>query len=603
MAREVHQPAYVPPSPTVLSTSSSERSVSGLPTGRCGLLRLSYPKEIRELRILIVDDEPLNISILESLLAADGFTRLRTTTEPRQAVRICGEFEPDLILLDLTMPYLDGYGVMRDLAAEGMLQGFLPVMVLTADTCEKTKKRALAAGATDFLTKPFDRTEAMLRISNLLSARRAHLDLAEQNERLEEKVRERTAELESTLVELRLTQQQNVQKERLSALGAMVTGIAHDFNNSLALILGYGELLQGECRHLDGSRKLTDYTQTIITAALDAAETVSRLQEFHRPSVEGEMRLPLQLNELVSQSVSFTQPRWGAEALAQGMPIDVQMDCSSTALISGNAAEVRDMLTNLVFNAVDAMPQGGVITMRTYELGTEVILEVSDTGTGMTEDVRRRCLEPFFTTKGSRASGLGLAMVYGTVQRHQGSITIESRLGRGTTFQFSFPIDTSGAVMGEQAAPAVCQPLRILVVDDQPVLAEVLAESLARDWHAVEVAGNGRVALEKFESGEFDLVITDKAMPEMNGSQLAAAIKARSPETPIIMLTGFGEFDGHEGSESEFIDILIAKPATNAELRAAMLQVVNAAAHGAPVDERNLREVQFEGGRARSLFR
>ncbi|HEX8310625.1 MAG TPA: response regulator [Chthoniobacteraceae bacterium] len=532
---------------------------------------------LREMRILLVDDEPLNVALLDALLGDEGFTQVRSITDSRKVVAVCSEFVPDLILLDLMMPHLDGFAVMQRLAVLREPDEFMPIMVLTADITESTKKRALSAGATDFLTKPFDRTEAVLRISNLLRTRRMHVAIAAQNEQLEQKVSERTAKLEETLVELRATQQQVVQRERLSALGAMVTGIAHDFNNSLALILGYGELLQRECRRLSGSRDLTDYAQTIITAALDAAGTVSRLREFHRPSDEGGAQVPVSLSQLAEQSVAFTRPRWEAESHARGLPIEIHTECMATPPISGQAAELREMLTNLIFNAVDAMPQGGTITLRTYEGIDSVVLEVTDTGVGMTEEVRRRCLEPFFTTKGARGSGLGLAMVYGTVQRHRGEVEIESKPGRGTTFQFTFPIDTSGEQAVDTPDVAAPKPLRILVVDDQPVLCEVLAESLTRDWHTVEVATNGREALEKFEAGEFDLVITDKAMPEMNGDQLAAAVKVRRPEVKVVMLTGFGEFEEGEEIESEFIDFLLPKPATMVEVRNAIGRVMGAA--------------------------
>jgi signal transduction histidine kinase len=524
--------------------------------------------ETRSMRILVVDDEPLNVALLEGLLGDEGFTKVRGTTDSRLALPLYCEMKPDLVLLDLMMPHFDGFAVMRQLAEQRGPEEFVPVMVLTADVTESAKKRALAAGATDFLIKPFDRTEAVLRITNLLRTRRVHVALAAQNEILEQKVSDRTAALQATLEELRATQQQVVQKERLSALGAMVTGIAHDFNNSLALILGYGELLQQECRRIGTSSSMTDYAQTIISASLDAAETVNRMREFHRPLEADETRAPVLLGELIEQAITFTRPRWESQSRARGFPIEVQTEFAATSPISGHPAELREMLTNLIFNAVDAMPQGGTITLSTREdaAGGEVVLQVADTGTGMSEETRRRCLEPFFTTKGERGSGLGLAMVYGTVERHGGSLEIESSLGRGTRFIFRFPAAAAGVAVPEQMPGEATRPLRILVVDDQPVLCEVIAESFARDWHTVVTACNGREALQKFEAEHFDIVVTDKAMPELNGDQLAAAVKARSPATGVIMLTGFTEAAELDG-DSEFIDAVLTKPATTAELR------------------------------------
>lgn len=380
-------------------------------------------------------------------------------------------------------------------------------------------------------------------------------------------------ELQQSLTELRATQQQVVQQERLRALGEMVTGVAHDFNNALSLILGYAELLQHECRKHPGGANFVDFAQTIVTASLDAAEIVSRLREFHRPTEPGETHEPLPFNAIVEQSVAFTRPRWSSESIARGMPIEVVTELSSIPPLRGNAAELRELLTNLIFNAVDAMPQGGRITLRTRSVGPRIELVVTDTGTGMTEEVRRRCLEPFFTTKGERGSGLGLSMVYGIVERHDGTVSIESTQGQGTTFIFTFPSDTTAVVADEPAPFKNTRPLRILVADDQPIQCELISHALQRDWHKVDVASNGREALQLFERHEYDLVITDKVMPEMNGDQLAAAVKSREAEARVIMLTGFGaSIDPEE--QSEFVDLIVAKPVSLAELRAAIAKLM-----------------------------
>jgi signal transduction histidine kinase len=526
------------------------------------------------MKVLVIDDEPVNVLLLESLLTEAGYTAVRAIKDSRQALATFESFRPDIVLLDLMMPWIDGYGVLEQFRNAAGPEVFLPIMMLTADISEATKKKALGMGATDFLSKPFDRTECLLRMRNLLLTRRLHLQICAHNAALEDRVRERTSALESALSELRAMQHQIVQRERLSALGSMVTGIAHDFNNSLALILGYGERLQQECRALGVSGNLTDYAQTIVTAALDAAETVSRLRGFHRAAEPGETRRPLHLDEIVQQAISFTRPRWEAETLGRGAPIECTSELAKTPPIAGNAAELREMLTNLIFNAIDAMPQGGSILFRTRLEMDRVALEVRDTGIGMNEEVKRRCLEPFFTTKGDRGSGLGLAMVYGIVQRHSGTVRVQSIPGRGTTFTFTFPQDHSGLQATPVEPAQLNRALRILVVDDQPVLTEILAETLSRDWHHVSTASNGRQALELFDREEFDLVITDKAMPEMNGDQLAAALKGRSPETPVIMLTGFSDISSGDAGLSEFIDYVLTKPATNAELRGAIAKVI-----------------------------
>lgn len=385
---------------------------------------------------------------------------------------------------------------------------------------------------------------------------------------------EAKAELECSLAELRATQQQVVQQERLRALGGMVTGVAHDFNNALSTILGYAELLLQECRKHPAGCDFADYGQTIVTASLDAAEIVNRLREFHRPAEPGETHEPLPLNAIVEQAIVFTRPRWAAESHARGTPIEIATELGAIPPMAGNGAELREMLTNLIFNAVDAMPQGGTITLRTRLVGSRVELLVRDTGIGMTEEVRRRCLEPFFTTKGQRGSGLGLSMVYGIVERHDGTVSVDSFPGHGTSFVFTFPSDSSGAAAPAADLAQIGRALRILVVDDQPVQCEFLSHALQRDWHTVTIAGGGQEALEKFEHEEFDLVITDKAMPGMNGDQLAVAVKSREPETRVILLTGFGALEDDPDAQSEFVDLILAKPATLAELRTGIAKVM-----------------------------
>ncbi|MBE7211392.1 MAG: response regulator, partial [Gluconacetobacter diazotrophicus] len=486
---------------------------------------------------------------------------------------------PDLLLLDLNMPHLDGFGVMRQLAGEYPAEDSLPILVLTADISVETKRRALSAGATDFLTKPFDPVEVILRINNLLRTRRQHVLLSDQKGLLEEAVRGRTRELEDTLARLRDTQGRMVQQERLSALGSMTAGIAHDFNNVLSLILGYSEMLRRSLAQPDGAATADLLLGTVITAAQDAARMFGRLREFYRPADQGQPRKMVDLNALVEQAAALTRPKWHGQALGQGATIRLRTElCPGLPLFLADAAELREMLTNLIFNAVDALPQGGEILLRTRAAGREeVALEVRDTGTGMDEETRRRCLEPFFTTKGQKGTGLGLAMVYGTMQRHGGRIDLQSSPGLGTTFSFYFPAEVKAPETAATAPADAHHSLSILTVDDQPVLCEILAEHLTEDWHTVEMAADGREALEKFraKAGEhpYDLVITDRAMPNMNGEQLAAAIKAMAPDTRVILLTGYGATnDG--GLLPANIDMVVDKPVTRQALREAVARVM-----------------------------
>lgn len=516
-----------------------------------------------KMKLLIVDDEPVNVALLEELLIEAGYDHFQSTTDPRQTLQLSREFKPDLILLDLMMPHLDGFNVMKQLAIPSDV--YLPILVLTADASLETKRRALSAGATDFLLKPFDQIEVLLRVKNLLQTRFQYLQLQNQKALLEQKVQERTREL-------RETQQQVIQQERMRALGLMASGVAHDFNNALSVILGFGEIVLRRCQQLPGGQELGQDMRTLIVAAEDAAMMVNRLREFHRPNEAEDLRVPVDLNALVKQAISLTQPRWNNQMLRNGAT--VRMDYSQLQKIPscpGDAAELREALINLIFNAVDAMPVGGIVTFTTCVENEHVILRISDTGTGMSEEVCRRCLEPFFTTKGERGTGLGLAMVYGIIQRHGGTVEIESVVGGGTTFILRFPIKTADCQSDEILPTNSEQPLRVLVVDDEPILCEITAQHLTQDWHMVETSGNGREAFEKVKASDFDLVITDQAMPEMNGDQLAVAVKQLKPTTRIMMLTGFGITLDECG---EAIDLVLNKPVSLTTLRQGIVKAM-----------------------------
>ena len=379
----------------------------------------------------------------------------------------------------------------------------------------------------------------------------------------------RNAELQAALSDLKTTQQHVIQQERLRALGQMASGIAHDFNNALVPILGFCELLQIRPDILADRVKAQSYLETIQTAAKDAASVVSRLREFYRADKGHKPFAPVNLKRLLEQTITLTRPRWKEQAQAAGVHIDVSLGLEPVPPVAGEESALREVLTNLIFNAVDAMPSGGTLTLRTRRDGDKAIIEVADTGTGMTEEVRQRCLEPFFSTKGEHGTGLGLSMVFGIVQRHSGSLDLKSAPGHGTTFAISLPL--MDAVVGHADPSKVTRAqaaLRILVVDDEAPVRDTLSAILMADGHNVTLAVDGSEGLKQFGKGEFDLVITDKAMPGMNGDQMAAAIKQVSPETPIILLTGFGLF--YDKKDFPDIDVLASKPVRIPALREAI---------------------------------
>lgn len=371
----------------------------------------------------------------------------------------------------------------------------------------------------------------------------------------------KNVELKDALADLKETQKNLIQQESLRALGQMASGIAHDFNNLLAPILGFSELLLTVPKTMQDKGKLTSYLKKIQVAAQDGAAVVSRLREFYRSQNSPEEFIQILPDELLWQVKELTRHRWKNQAEAKGLNIDFQMSMSSGRPIMGNEPELRQVFTNLIINAVDAMSHDGGITVSVCDHSDKVCITIEDSGCGMNEETRQKCLEPFYTTKGKLGTGLGLSIVFGVVQRHHGTFNIESEEGVGTRIIMEFP-----AVKRERqkeidvSSTTETKSLRIMLVDDEEVLLEVISELLASGGHTVDVYGNPNTAIKAFEHKEYDLVITDRAMPLMSGDQLAAAIKQVAPQTPIYMITGFGDMIKDSGEKPEYIDEVLAKP-------------------------------------------
>ncbi len=401
-------------------------------------------------------------------------------------------------------------------------------------------------------------------------------DISERKRIEEQTISDYNHRLEAALKDLHRAQDAIRLQERLNALGQMTSGIAHDVNNALAPVVGFADLLLMDPSALADREKATGYLTTIRTAAKDAAGVVRRLKDFYRKREESEPLTPVELNGIVEETVRLTRPRWRDEAQAAGVSIEVRSEPGERTKIAGIGQELREVLTNLILNAVDAMPKGGTIRIATARRGDKVVLSVSDTGVGMGDETRRRCLEPFFTTKGKAGTGMGLAMVYGIACRHEGTIEIVSEPGKGTTFRLVFPAFGT-AVLAVPAAPVEPprhRTLRVLVVDDEPLIREVIKAYLQLDGHGVETAADGREALEKYRAGTFDLVLTDSAMPGMRGEDLAREVKRIHPDQRIAMLTGFGDVMRAAEKRPDGIDLVLAKPVSIEDLRAAVARLV-----------------------------
>ena len=391
--------------------------------------------------------------------------------------------------------------------------------------------------------------------------------------------------LQSAYEDLRRTQAAILQQERLKALGQMASGIAHDINNALSPVALYAEsLLEKESQLSEQGR---GSLQIIQRAVHDVAATVARMREFYRQSEPQSTPIPVDLNRLVPQVVELTRARWSDMPQQRGAVIELQTELAADLpALLGVENEIRDALTNLIFNAVDAMPVGGTLTLRAHAPRSDrVCVEVSDTGLGMDEATRSRCLEPFFTTKGERGTGLGLAMVYGAMQRHGGDIEIESELGRGTTIRLNF---TARAAVAAASVPAPTENpvpvnLRILVVDDDPLLLKSLYDTLTADGHTIVTANGGQQGIEAFAAAlasreKFDVVLTDLGMPYLDGRQVASFVKGVSPCTPVILLTGWGQRPLADNEAPQHVDRILSKPPRLQELREALIRCLDAAA-------------------------
>ena len=388
--------------------------------------------------------------------------------------------------------------------------------------------------------------------------------------------------LQQAYDDLRQTQHTVMQQERLRALGQMASGIAHDINNAISPVSLYTESLLEREPNL--SERARGYLGTIQRAIEDVASTVARMREFYRQREPQLTLARINFNRTLEQVLELTKPRWCDLPQQRGIDVELRTELAdSLPDVMGAEGEIRDALTNLIFNAVDAMPEGGTLTLRTAldpQQPPQVRIEVADTGIGMDEETRRRCLEPFFTTKGERGTGLGLAMVYGMIQRHSAELEIDSETGKGTTMRLIFPAHTEALVATVRlpAPQVVTRRLRILLVDDDPMLIKSLQDTLEADGHVITATNGGQAGIDAFKSvhkggSAFSIVVTDLGMPQVDGRKVAAAIKGIAPRTPIILLTGWGQRLLAEGDSPPHVDRVLSKPPRLHELRAALAEL------------------------------
>jgi signal transduction histidine kinase len=371
-------------------------------------------------------------------------------------------------------------------------------------------------------------------------------------------------ELQRAYDTLKSTQAQLVATERLKALGQMAAGVAHDLNNALAVILGTAQMA---LRRPHGSPELVKEfrgaLETIDGVAQQAAEAIRRIQDYTRIRKDSG-RASVNLNAVVNEAIEMTRPKWKEEAEARGRSIRVQFTPSDLPPIWATLYELTQVVGNLIFNAVEAMPAGGTLTFRTFADGNRVALEVADTGLGMSEQTRKRLFEPFYTTK-TNGQGLGTSIVYGIVSRHDGTIDVQSREGKGTTFRITFPALLEAPAVAEPvvaSVPAGGRSVRILLVDDDDLVRDMLQTALSSAGHDVSASADGAHALAALARERFDLVITDLSLPGMSGFDIARGVKRAGPEIPVVLLSGWAIQQDSQEVRAAGVDFVLGKPCT-----------------------------------------
>ncbi|HET9475077.1 MAG TPA: ATP-binding protein [Steroidobacteraceae bacterium] len=495
-------------------------------------------------------------------IALDMSERARIEIDQNGLSRcVSGEqvYEPDISAVDFPFPQRLHRGGLRSMVAVPLMVergNVLAVLIVAGRNAQ-----AFSSGQCEFLRQLCD-----------------HVALAANHAQLH-------ASLQQAYADLRRTQNAVLEQERLRALGQMASGIAHDINNAISPAAVYVDaILEHEAGFSERTRKQLEVVRGAVD---DVAKTVARMGEFYRRKPALAELASVRMVRVLREILELTRARWSDMAQQRGVFIETAVESmADDTTVMVIESELREALVNLVLNAIDAMPEGGKLTLRAGRIGaavdpaSRVFIEVSDTGTGMDEETRRRCLEPFFTTKGERGSGLGLAMVYGITQRHEAEIDIISAPGAGSTFRITFPPPKPAARPTAVArTPKVPGKTRILLIDDDPLLLASLRDVLVGEGHEVETAQGGKAGIEAFLAAQqagrtFPVVLTDLGMPHVDGRVVAATIAAASPSTPIIMLTGWGQRLVATGDVLTDVVAVMSKPPNIAELRERLAQCI-----------------------------
>jgi len=518
---------------------------------------------LKNSNILIVDDQEANIDVLEGFLEMQGYINIKTTQDPRQVLDLYSSFDPDLILLDLSMPYLSGFEVMEQLQSTMTPSTFLPILVLTADVSPVAKQRALAGGASDFLTKPFDLVEVGLRIRNLLFTSFLQQKLKNQNLDLEEKVKERTAELETRNIELSLAKEKAEASDRLKS--SFINNISHEIRTPLNGILGFGQILT-DTELMEDEKAL--YLKLLNESSARLINTVTNFMDISLLS-SGNQKIYKKNVRLQSMI---------AEVVHKFADVCEEKNVSLTLLAPPQADEIKvftdndlviKILCQLLDNAVKFTHQG-TITVAYEVVNNNLQFSVCDTGIGISDENKSHIFESFIQedlaiTRKYEGSGLGLTISRGFVKLLGGKIWLESEKGKGSDFYFSIPYNVDSTPQNQENKPVETKikghKQTILIAEDDDINFKYFVALLSHSSIDILRATNGIEAVEICRKHpEVELVLMDLRMRDMDGFEATTKIKTFRSNLPIIAITAYSELEDKKMAMKAGCDEFITKP-------------------------------------------
>lgn len=543
------------------------------------------PIQNRPIKVLLIEDNTEHVELLERLLGFSEYPRFTVVNAKTLASGIAklsgGE---DIVLLDLSLPDSTGVDTFRRMNAAAPS---VPIVILSGVSDVTMAIETVQEGAQDYLVKGHVDTHLLLRsIQYAIERKRLHVAAQQVNAELETRVKERTAALEAANEQLQreIGERTHAEEQQVKSNRQLTVALAElrtvqrrggpersaaatrDLEDALKRVQQHAEIILHAPAVIANQGKVTEHLQQIVAAADAGRKALRKPHEASDVSdeaaegaaSEGEFETVM-LDALAERAIAACSSKAGAQAGSAPSKVSFERKIENGVEIQGDPARVGELLTHLIRNSMSAIPRRGTITIGVHQAGDDAILTVQDDGLGITEAVRQRLLDPSAMTDHADGRASGYGVIHEVVARHHGTLEITSRKGIGTTVRVIFP--------SAKAATEAARICRVLVVDDDPLIREVISTYLGEDGYSVELAVNGQEALEKFDASEFDIVLTDRSMPEMGGDELAREVKKRNAKVPVILLTGFGDIMTAAGEKPDGVDLVMGKPFTMAGLQ------------------------------------